>query len=114
MMEIDEEFDSSWDRAWHWNESDLPSFSSTEDDQDMSVETMMFVSDGGGFDDDNNGDIGDMLDLDDDRDNDEERGLDEILLVILLFVFGYDPLSGDFPFVLTRFQLICFRIFNAE
>ena len=77
-MELDEEYDSSWDRAWIWHESDLPSFLSTED---MSVETMMFVSDGEGFDDEGNRGIEDVHDLNNDGDDDQERCLDEILLV---------------------------------
>ena len=59
LDEKDKEFDSSWDRAFHWNESDLPSFTSSDGtSDDVSMVETLCISDMDGSEEDY-GDIGD-------------------------------------------------------
>ena len=97
LMDLDEkvmEFDSSWDTAFHWNESDLPSFTSSDaTSDDVSMAETLLVSDMDASEEEN-GDLGDgdigngML---------EDMHLRVIVRLVLLYVFGFDPLGGLYP-----------------
>ena len=89
LDEKDKEFDSSWDRAFHWNESDLPSFTSSDGtSDDVSMAETLRISDMDGSEED----YGDVRDGKIQNGVTNDMHLRKMVRLVMLYVFGFDPL----------------------
>ena len=90
--EYDDEETMEFSISLHWSVSDMSLTSDTEsEDVSMDTETLI-VSVANGSDDDNG-----IVAIGAPRVGTDRRELWRIVRLILLFVFGYDPLNGRYP-----------------